>query len=365
METPRGLRCWPEALTGGSGRDFMPSRKPQFPTGLRERERGGLTCSAGVTLAAHRSRSSSWQQFFSSRQALPARRRTRSAPRARRPSNQVRRREGEARQAPAAARLDALEQARLRFRHGEGEPRRRARAARPGACGPSPRQPRCSRRRLDACPAADEARRLAAGGLGSARAAQADCEPARNPGSGPEQDSLELLAAVAPEQPAASGGPLRQGAAPQGIELRGAQKPQPPRCQDPQVRPGVAGRLHRPGRGRLRPRRRNRLGPSRPDRDLGGRGQRLAARLRPVRHAGLARGSRPRRPGPHVVHADDARVDVHAERPGREERPLPRELRHADRPVTQLQRARRVPHPLLHLPEVLDEVGNGHDGQPS
>ena len=139
-----------------------------------------------------------------------------------------------------------------------------------------------------------------------------------------------------------------------GSRLRGAARARRARRQDAQLRRGVGRRLHRHRRHRRRARRRDRLRPPRPARTRGrcGRGQTgaragwngwpkafdpygtlqwLAAPELDRRRA--CRGTRRRRPpraraGPRKAAAGD----------------LPGDVRHEDRPVAQLRRARRDEH---------------------
>ena len=97
----------------------------------------------------------------------------------------------------------------------------------------------------------------------------------------------------------------------------------------------------------------------------GRRLERMAEGLRPVRHAGLAPRPRLRRPGAHLVHADDGEELVHPELSGQEGESSARQLRDARRPVAQLQRAGRDGLALLHVPEGLDEVRDRPHGEPS
>ena len=146
-------------------------------------------------------------------------------------------------------------------------------------------------------------------------------------------------------------GPVRRRPAAQGLELRGAQEARSPRRQDPRLRRGLEDGLRRHRRQRFDPRRRHRLGPSRPHRHLADRPERLAAGLRPVRHARPAGRSRPGRRRADLVHEDPAED----RRTGRRREPAGH-VRDPHRPVAQLRRARRHGQPHVHVPGGLVEV---------
>ena len=171
--------------------------------------------------------------------------------------------------------------------------------------------------------------------------------------------------------------PYSAAPAPQGGNFDQPEAARRPRREDAQVRRRLEPGLRRRRHDRQHPRRRHRLGASRPPEhvaDVVGRDgqhlhrrrlERLAEGLRPVRHAGLAPRPGLRRPGAHLVHADDGEELVQPELSGQEGESSARQLRDARRPVAQLQRAGRDGLALLHVPEGLDEVRDRPHGEPS